>query len=151
LEALVWKLLQFEMRVTPWSSLQSLVLLLAFTVVRGFASSAQTSSCHTKSAAVSSQFHQCAGDSWKPKKLALAKRRAVPRGGATALSGSAVASILAGSVAGAIGVGVAFPLDTLKTKAQVIGGGSMLQTIAKVYRQEGIAGFFGGVKGMMSK
>jgi len=33
----------------------------------------------------------------------------------------AVANILAGSLAGAIGVGVAFPLDTLKTKAQVMG------------------------------
>jgi hypothetical protein len=73
-------------------------------------------------------------------------------GGATYLSGStALASILAGSVAGAIGVGVAFPLDTLKTKAQVIGGGSMLRTITTVYGQEGISGFFGGVKGTMGK
>jgi len=42
-------------------------------------------------------------------------------GGGTQLnfSNQAFASILAGSIAGAIGVGVAFPLDTLKTKAQV--------------------------------
>jgi len=32
-----------------------------------------------------------------------------------------VASLMAGSIAGAIGVGVAFPLDTLKTKSQVLG------------------------------
>jgi len=59
---------------------------------------------------------------------------------------------MAGSVAGAIGVGVAFPLDTLKTKAQVMELGarmSIAQVIRDVYRQEGIAGFFGGVRGMM--
>ena len=33
----------------------------------------------------------------------------------------ATASILAGFIAGAAGVGVAFPLDTLKTKSQVLG------------------------------
>ena len=90
--------------------------------------------------------------------------------------GPAAASVLAGSIAGAIGVGVAFPLDTLKTKAQVlsqqrsasasaaISSGnsngnantralasvSMLQTIAMVYKAEGWPGFFGGVKGMMA-
>ena len=80
----------------------------------------------------------------------------------------AVASVVAGSVAGAIGVGVAFPFDTLKTKAQVIsrqrsdsGGSSamalqkteeninMLQLIALVWKTDGIAGFFGGVRAMM--
>lgn len=35
--------------------------------------------------------------------------------------GAGAASILAGSVGGAIGVGVAYPLDTLKTKSQVYG------------------------------
>jgi hypothetical protein len=85
--------------------------------------------------------------------------------------GPAAASVLAGSIAGAIGVGVAFPLDTLKTKAQVlsqqrsasasatISGNSnaqalasvsMLQTIAMVYKADGWPGFFGGVKGMMA-
>ena len=33
--------------------------------------------------------------------------------------GSGAASLLAGSVGGAIGEGVAYPLDTLKTKSQV--------------------------------
>eukprot|EP00557_Chaetoceros_sp_GSL56_P000076 CAMPEP_0176498880 /NCGR_PEP_ID=MMETSP0200_2-20121128/12597_1 /TAXON_ID=947934 /ORGANISM="Chaetoceros sp., Strain GSL56" /LENGTH=415 /DNA_ID=CAMNT_0017897197 /DNA_START=82 /DNA_END=1327 /DNA_ORIENTATION=+ len=118
---------------------------------------------------------------------------------AFALSPS-LASLLSGSIAGAIGVGVAFPLDTLKTKSQVlgrtnggagaagsggsnaqidigrgatVGGGSasaaaaistagtsdvagaasskmsMFQLIQLIYRTEGVAGFFGGVKGMM--
>ncbi|KAL7528122.1 hypothetical protein ACHAWF_002446 [Thalassiosira exigua] len=46
-----------------------------------------------------------------------------PRQPSTSLSvlGTGAASILAGSVGGAIGVGVAYPLDTLKTKAQVYG------------------------------
>jgi hypothetical protein len=70
----------------------------------------------------------------------------------------AVTSLLAGSVAGAVGVGVAFPFDTLKTKQQVLCYDSVSQTrqnlnmfevIAKVYHLEGIGGFFGGVRGMM--
>ena len=84
---------------------------------------------------------------------------------------SATASILAGFIAGAAGVGVAFPLDTLKTKSQVLGaaqvsdnisGGAvaietgdvvnkmnMFELIGLIYKLEGISGFYGGVKGMM--
>jgi len=76
----------------------------------------------------------------------------------------AFASVLAGSIAGAIGVGVAFPLDTLKTKSQVLsrqrqmdtgGTGSvesygMFTLIPMIYKMEGIAGFYGGVRGMMA-
>lgn len=65
---------------------------------------------------------------------------------------AAASSILAGSVAGAIGVGVAFPFDTLKTKAQVMESEykmTMTEMIQNVYKQEGIAGFFGGVQIMM--
>jgi Mitochondrial carrier protein len=65
---------------------------------------------------------------------------------------AAATSLLAGSLAGAVGVGVAFPLDTLKTKAQVMETEtklSMTQVIRVVYKQDGIKGFFGGVKGMM--
>jgi len=100
------------------------------------------------------------------------------RSGGTQLnfSSQAFASILAGSVAGAIGVGVAFPLDTLKTKAQVLsrqrqhdakcnvseGSGiaskstlspesfGMLTLIPMIYKMEGIGGFYGGVRGMMA-
>lgn len=59
---------------------------------------------------------------------------------------AAVTSILAGSVAGAVGVGVAYPFDTLKTKSQLQQASNMFQTVAAVYQQEGIAGFFGGVR-----
>jgi len=93
------------------------------------------------------------------------------------IANEAFASIMAGSLAGAIGVGVAFPLDTLKTKAQVMSSQNintgydsvasistgenvvsanetsepigMLQLIPLIYNVEGIAGFYGGVKGMM--
>jgi solute carrier family 25 carnitine/acylcarnitine transporter 20/29 len=125
---------------------------------------------------------------------------------ATSLSviGTGAASLLAGSVGGAIGVGVAYPLDTLKTKAQVFSqrraqqkglkqnesiqqqqqqqlfvtqestNGTVLQTtesgvvcladdcykiespeddlvslVKLILEEEGIAGFFGGVKAMM--
>jgi hypothetical protein len=75
---------------------------------------------------------------------------AIPRGGASptqlSFAGPAVASVLAGSVAGAVGVGVAFPLDTLKTKAQVLGPdktSGMLQTVQLIWNTEGWAGFFG--------
>ena len=85
------------------------------------------------------------------------------------------APLLAGSLAGAIGVGIAFPLDTLKTKSQVLSQeaarirtnpsdltataiplGStdvsqmnMFQLIALIYSLEGFGGFFGGIRGMM--
>jgi len=103
------------------------------------------------------------------------------RGGATATGSSvdmlpsAVASLLSGSVAGAIGVGVAFPFDTLKTKAQVMPTSALAQTTLSstaattmtpsvtvtsnelnmlqmtklIYEMEGISGFFGGVRTMM--
>ena len=89
------------------------------------------------------------------------------RGGSGSQNGSCrfmlsptVASVLAGSVAGAIGVGVAFPLDTLKTKSQVLGqkytddnGKSlslgMWPLIQLIYQEEGLIGFYGGVKAMM--
>ena len=63
------------------------------------------------------------------------------------------ASMLAGSFAGAIGVGVSFPLDTLKTKSQVLGKSAanlgMVALSRKIFASEGIRGFFGGVRGMM--
>jgi len=86
-----------------------------------------------------------------------------------------VANFIAGSIAGAVGVGVAFPFDTLKTKSQVLGDQmkkkkassstsssdsssteimdpsqlNMLRLFAYIYQQEGLSGFYGGVKGMM--
>ena len=100
----------------------------------------------------------------------------IPRGGGGSRGGTvlslspAIHSILAGSIAGSIGVGVAFPLDTLKTKAQVIGQQlqlqqridtttttdthmapmNMFQITKLIYQTDGLSGFFGGVKGMMA-
>jgi hypothetical protein len=61
-----------------------------------------------------------------------------------------MASLLSGSVGGAIGVGVAYPFDTLSTKAQVSSGKdgkppSMGSTIVKIFKEEGVPGFFEGV------
>lgn len=78
------------------------------------------------------------------------------RGGAlksssTQLSAStAMASLLAGSIGGAVGVGMAYPFDTLSTKAQVSTGNdeshlSFTRNLVKIWRSEGIAGFFDGV------
>jgi len=76
-----------------------------------------------------------------------------------------LASLIAGSVAGSIGVGVAFPLDTVKTKAQVLTqqvaqqgaldegtynvNANMFDLFKLIYHREGLNGFFGGVWGMM--
>jgi Mitochondrial carrier protein len=89
----------------------------------------------------------------------------------------ALATVMAGSLAGAIGVGVAFPLDTLKTKSQLLGqqkrpreahpdnqlvaneDGSvtleyqpkqgLIPLVKLILQTEGVAGFFGGVRAMM--
>ena len=66
-------------------------------------------------------------------------------------------SIIAGAAAGSIGVGVAYPLDSIKTKTQTfasndansgrsIGTINMIQMILK---EEGISGFYGGVVWVM--
>jgi len=62
-----------------------------------------------------------------------------------------------GVAGGAIGVGAAFPFDTLKTKAQTLDGGGgdarqaqgMLAIAARVIQTEGVSGFYGGVSTMM--
>ena len=132
------------------------------------------------------------------------KRRISPRHSTTCLSviGTGAASLLAGSVGGAIGVGVAYPLDTLKTKSQVYNSrqsqqqrqikdesmqqqqqislqenntdtvvlqssdsgvvrsgddvykvespeDDLISLVKLILEEEGIAGFFGGVKAMM--
>lgn len=76
----------------------------------------------------------------------------------------AILSLVAGSIAGAIGVGVSFPFDSIKTKAQTMHRTvlsspdstvvamekmNVFQLIALIWEREGIAGFFSGVKGMM--
>ena len=73
----------------------------------------------------------------------------------TAVLASTAVSVLAGGVGSAIGVGVAFPIDSLKTKTQVkvCTKGTADETVfsraRNTYRHEGIAGFYGGVKAAM--
>ena len=64
-------------------------------------------------------------------------------------------SVGGGAVAGAIGLGVAFPFDSLKTKAQALSASGeestgMIALMRRVYNDEGIAGFYGGVSGAMA-
>ncbi len=67
------------------------------------------------------------------------------------LVGSTAASVLAGGIGSAVGTGIAFPIDVLKTKMQVnvCTKGTSDETVfmraRKTFRDEGIAGFFGGV------
>jgi len=86
------------------------------------------------------------------------------------LPGDTVASLLAGSIAGALGVGVAYPLDTIKTKQQVnaestfsysnspsggkasamaVSEPGLLSTIADIWKSSGFEGFYGGVQTSM--
>jgi hypothetical protein len=61
------------------------------------------------------------------------------------------ASLLAGSIGGAIGVGVSYPFDTISTKTQVTIGNNASSTstlagkIIRIFKEEGIGGFFEGV------
>ena len=69
----------------------------------------------------------------------------------TSLSVSAtMASLFAGSIGGAIGVGISYPFDTLSTKAQVSTGKegqqlSLTKSIGRIWKNEGLRGFFEGV------
>eukprot|EP00584_Thalassiosira_punctigera_P003101 CAMPEP_0172538074 /NCGR_PEP_ID=MMETSP1067-20121228/9544_1 /TAXON_ID=265564 ORGANISM="Thalassiosira punctigera, Strain Tpunct2005C2" /NCGR_SAMPLE_ID=MMETSP1067 /ASSEMBLY_ACC=CAM_ASM_000444 /LENGTH=301 /DNA_ID=CAMNT_0013323495 /DNA_START=483 /DNA_END=1388 /DNA_ORIENTATION=+ len=61
-----------------------------------------------------------------------------------------MASIFAGSLGGAIGVGVSYPFDTLSTKAQVSTGKGeipldFVRNIGRIWKSEGVRGFFEGV------
>mmetsp|Transcript_11013 Transcript_11013/g.22427 ORF Transcript_11013/g.22427 Transcript_11013/m.22427 type:complete len:377 (+) Transcript_11013:167-1297(+) len=63
---------------------------------------------------------------------------------------TAMASLLAGSIGGAIGVGASYPFDTLSTKAQVSTGREenhlgFGRNFIKIWKSEGIGGFFDGV------
>ena len=65
---------------------------------------------------------------------------------------SGAVSLGAGMVGGAVGVGVAYPLDTLKTKQQASAGSANLnayQLTREIYRTEGLPGFYGGVSATM--
>jgi hypothetical protein len=69
---------------------------------------------------------------------------------------STVLSLISGSIAGSIGVGVAYPLDTIKTKSQTYASSSStgrslgaIGMIKLVLEEEGISGFYGGVLWVM--
>jgi len=84
----------------------------------------------------------------------------------------AATSLLAGSIAGAVGVGIAFPLDTIKTKQQVnckaesprinnktsssgevsivaVSERSLFSTVGDIWNSDGFEGFYGGVQTTM--
>ena len=61
-----------------------------------------------------------------------------------------MASLFAGSVGGAVGVGISYPFDTLSTKAQVSTGNqetqlNVVRNIGRIWKNEGMRGFFEGV------
>ena len=69
-------------------------------------------------------------------------------------------SVAAGSVAGAVGVGFAYPFDSMKTKIQniaALGNGdnvdekvpSFLQTAHLIFKNEGLQSLYKGVAGVM--
>lgn len=61
-----------------------------------------------------------------------------------------IVSLLAGAVAGAVGVGVAYPFDSVKTKQQtMIGVTRMWDVVRIVLETEGVSGFYHGIKGIM--
>ncbi len=65
------------------------------------------------------------------------------------------ASVLAGGIGSAVGTGIAYPIDVLKTKAQVTvcttgnADESVFQRARNIFTKEGIGGFYGGVKSAM--
>jgi len=83
----------------------------------------------------------------------------------------ALTSVIGGSIAGAVGVGVAYPLDTIKTKQQVevesfsrieyvlspsgeisivaAPSNIVISTVLDIWNSEGLAGFYGGVRTSM--
>lgn len=90
----------------------------------------------------------------------------------------AITSIVGGSIAGAVGVGVAYPLDTIKTKQQIevelfpfskidyvlspsgelsivdtspssSSSSSIFSTVLNIWNSEGVGGFYGGVQTSM--
>lgn len=91
----------------------------------------------------------CSFPSKRPSVTIIAASLPVAQGTANAF-----ASLFAGSIAGACGVGVGYPLDSLKTRAQTFSSLSgrqlgMIGMIKLILRNEGILGFYAGVGGTM--
>ena len=63
----------------------------------------------------------------------------------------AAVSLVAGMIGGSIGVGVAYPLDTLKTKQQAgFSSANPITLTRQIYATEGIAGFYSGCSTTMA-
>ena len=77
---------------------------------------------------------------------------------AAGLAGTAAANLIAGGIAGAIGVGAAYPLDTVKVKMQSYSSRrgaeavalAPLEVVKRVLDEEGIRGFYSGVQPTMA-
>jgi len=66
---------------------------------------------------------------------------------------STMISLAAGSIAGSLSVGLAYPLDSIKTRIQELSADSkaigLWKTILLILREEGLGGFYRGVWGVM--
>ena len=69
--------------------------------------------------------------------------------------GPAAVNLLGGMIGGSVGVGVAYPLDTLKTRQQAKGddddgsGATGFALAVEVLQTEGLSGFYSGVSSTM--
>jgi solute carrier family 25 (mitochondrial carnitine/acylcarnitine transporter), member 20/29 len=86
------------------------------------------------------------------KNIFLQTKRTAARMAATE-SLNSLLSIGAGSIAGAIGIGTAYPLDSLKTKTQIYSqlnnSIDLISLTSLVLQKEGLSGFYSGVGGVM--
>lgn len=93
--------------------------------------------------------------SWKLSVCFLATKTLSFRSRGSSQANAQAASLIAGSLAGVIGIGAAYPLDALKTKTQTLAATnssnqrSMLGVANEILATEGIQGFYGGVGGVM--
>lgn len=82
-------------------------------------------------------------------------RRVFPVSSGGVLTSAATVNLLGGMLGGAVGVGVAYPLDTLKTKQQARNGdenngpANVFELVMQVITDEGIGGFYSGVSSTM--
>ena len=93
-----------------------------------------------------------------PRAASVSRRAACSAGrrASRVRCGIDLVSLGAGSVAGSLGVGIAYPLDTLKVKAQVYAGSGQgpsmgaLALTRRVLSEEGMVGFYQGVAPTMA-
>jgi hypothetical protein len=113
---------------------------------------------HTPISKYTSSSHQAGYQERYPRESSPINHPAIHniRGGASTTEGSlsataTMASLFAGSIGGAIGVGISYPFDTLSTKAQVSTGKgnegkvNLMKSARRIWKNDGIRGFFEGV------